>query len=534
MQYIKLIKEKDARNEMQLKKNLGQYFTPPPIADFMVELIESGKDGRVFEPCAGEGVFLESLKKIGFTNVLAYELDSSLKNKSSGKITYKDTLFEPPKEKFNVIIGNPPYVRWKNIDPQVRLRFKEDALWKKKINGLNDLLYPFIILSVESLKEGGELIFVTPTFWTSTTHSKLVRKKLQEEGEITHYINFEEMKLFDNVSSNILIFRFVKKKGGKKMKVINVKNKGRLNYSVLKDIKEIIQQLNHEETLRKEGYEGFLHNQFENDDLWIPIRPEIKPIIDKIEKGANAKLGEIFDIGNGMVSGLDEAFKINEIKKLNNYEQKSVINVVKAKNLRKYFHEGSEPYIFLNDLNLTEDKLGEMKNIKEQLLSFKENLLKRYGYNKEISWWDWVFLRNRKMIEKELKIVVPCKERFDSKDHVRFSLVKGNYYVTQDATALVKKDGIKEDVLYFLGILNSRVIFEWLKNRGLKRGGVLEFSERPLSVIPIKRINWDKKREVDLYNDIVSIVKNIIEEKDYNSYELKIDTKIKELYGLNY
>jgi adenine-specific DNA-methyltransferase len=131
---------------MMDKKSSGQYFTPRNIADFMISLIENRSNPSVLEPCAGEGIFLSALNDSGiFKRIKAYEIDNTLQNKSCIKIDYRDTLLDRPKEKFDVIIGNPPYVRWKNIEQMSREALKNDSYWKSKINGLNDLLYPFII-----------------------------------------------------------------------------------------------------------------------------------------------------------------------------------------------------------------------------------------------------------------------------------------------------------------------------------------------------------------------------------------------------
>lgn len=302
-------------NSMTKKKMLGQYFTPEIITAFMVGLIEHGKDCSVFEPSAGEGVFIKSLEKNGFKDIKAYELDSTLKNNSGKVIEYRNTLCERPTNKFDVIIGNPPYVRWKNIDSVTRNKLLSDSYWGNKINGLNDLLYPFILLSIDLLKENGELIFITPNFWTSTLHAKAIRKKILEEGDLTHFINFEEMKIFDDVSSNLLIFRFIKGKKDRKMKVVKVTRKSKIKESTIIEIEGILSSLNENSECSFDGYESFIIDQFTSLDSWTPTHPLINPSIKNIEKGANSLLGEIMDIGNGMVSGLDEAFKIKSDRK---------------------------------------------------------------------------------------------------------------------------------------------------------------------------------------------------------------------------
>ena len=163
-------------------KELGQYFTPKFVAEFMVSLITKPKDSLILDPCAGTGVFLSALIEAGYRNIHAYEIDQTLPNYSPIKITYKDFLEVKPEEKYDVIIGNPPYVRWKNIPKQWRDKFRSNNYWSFIMNGLSDLTYAFIYHSVNMLKPGGELIFITPIFWTETVHGKKLRDYLIKRG----------------------------------------------------------------------------------------------------------------------------------------------------------------------------------------------------------------------------------------------------------------------------------------------------------------------------------------------------------------
>ena len=95
-------------------KSKGQYFTPKYVADFMVDLI-SHKDPVILEPSAGEGVFIQSLVSCyDSSSIVAIEIDPSLTNRSTFPILYQDFFDYPVKEKFDVVIGNPPYIRWKH------------------------------------------------------------------------------------------------------------------------------------------------------------------------------------------------------------------------------------------------------------------------------------------------------------------------------------------------------------------------------------------------------------------------------------
>ena len=144
---------------MAEKNRYGQYFTIGLIADFMVRLISHSKGSKVLEPSCGKGVFLDYLLENGFNDITAYEIDPSL-GKKYDFIEHKSFISVPTSEKYDVIIGNPPYIRWKNLETELKQELETNALWKKYFNSLCDYLFIFILKSIEHLKENGELIFI--------------------------------------------------------------------------------------------------------------------------------------------------------------------------------------------------------------------------------------------------------------------------------------------------------------------------------------------------------------------------------------
>ena len=67
---------------------------------------------------------------------------------------------------------------------------------------------------------------------------------------------------------------------------------------------------------------------------------------------------------------------------------------------------------------------------------------------------------------------------------------------------------------------------------GLARGGVVEFSERPLAKIPIKLIDWDNQEEIKIYNEILSLVNSIIGSGQDDEKSSQLENLIKKLYGI--
>ena len=280
-------------------KNYGQYLTPHIVSNFMCALINKPSDSAILEPSAGEGIFLKNLANNGFTNLKAYEIDKTLVNNSEINIKYLDFLSTPTKEEYDVVIGNPPYVRWKNIDESIKEKLSNNHYWKDVVNGLSDLLYPFIYKSIDLLKENGELIFITPRFWTKTQHSKELRNHILKNGELEYLILFNEMKIFKNVSSDILIFKFNKKRTGNPIKIINALSKKSLNENHLKELVEIINKLDFVDYLENKEFEAYNHEQFTSSNSWNPIPPKIRDKLKKIEESSRNNSPKIEFKNNG-------------------------------------------------------------------------------------------------------------------------------------------------------------------------------------------------------------------------------------------
>lgn len=104
---------------ISVKNKYGQYFTPKLIVDLMISLSKIKKDASILEPSCGEGVFIENLKERGFKNIIGYEIDKTLFSKTENIINASFITAEID-TKFDLIIGNPPYIRWKNLEKELK------------------------------------------------------------------------------------------------------------------------------------------------------------------------------------------------------------------------------------------------------------------------------------------------------------------------------------------------------------------------------------------------------------------------------
>ena len=514
----------EARMKQNSKKKIGQYFTPRVVADFMIGLADLTQKSKILEPSCGAGIFLELLQQRGFNNVLAYEIDKQLAT-GFPFVRYESFVSAQIDQKFDLIIGNPPYIRWKNLEEELKQELSNNPLWNKYFNSLCDYLYIFILKSIELLNENGQLIFICPEYWLNTTHSISLRNYMVQNGFFEQIYHFNETPIFDKVTISIIIFKFVKRK--QETKKISVAK----FYANQKLTQETLNSLKNKTYLKDAEYLEV--SPFKTNERWLLQTDKIKSelrLLENICQKKRAKslitlfddkieyhtIGEICHIGNGLVSGLDKAFQVNGYQ-LNKKEKLATIDVVKAKDLKPFFAENTTKYIFIQD-GLQENEFKQTyPNFYLHFQKYKIDLEKRYQYNRKISYWEWVFLRNLNLFSKpEKRIFVPCKERISNKNYFRFALVESGIFPMQDVTAIFKKNETKESIEYILAYLNQSIIFDWLKCNGIVKGNIVEFSEKPIASIPFRKIDWSNQQEVCLHQTITNLTQELVANKNQN------------------
>ena len=174
----------------------GQVFTPPSIVRRMVGLRRNC--GRTLEPSAGNGAFISEIPE-----AVAIEKDPAL---SAGLGAPSMDFFDYPEtEKFATVIGNPPYVRHRDIAADTRGKL-DMTLFDRRAN----LFLFFIEKALRHLEPGGELIFITPRDFCKSTSARKLNAALFGAGTVTHYEELGDAKIFKGASPNCAIWRFEK------------------------------------------------------------------------------------------------------------------------------------------------------------------------------------------------------------------------------------------------------------------------------------------------------------------------------------
>jgi len=172
---------------------LGQVFTPDAVVERMLALRK--RRGRSLDPSAGDGAFSRRIN-----GCEAIEIDPAVAPEGARVM---DFFALPPDEKFDTIIGNPPYVRQQDI-PAATLARLDSALF----DGRSNLYLYFIEKAVRHLRRGGELIFIVPREFAKLTAARKLNAFLYEEGDITDFIETGDARIFGAHNPNCAIFRF--------------------------------------------------------------------------------------------------------------------------------------------------------------------------------------------------------------------------------------------------------------------------------------------------------------------------------------
>lgn len=206
-------------------KALGAFYTDVEVADFLVWwAIRSARD-TVMDPSFGGGVFLHSacrrlvtISGQPTTQVFGVEIDSQVHNLVSSRLSDEFGLgkrnlwhgdffdFEPlPARQVDVIVGNPPFIRYQRFTGDVRAKaINRAAEQGVQLTQLASSWAPFVIHSIAFLKRGGRFTMVLPMEIGHAAYAVPVLQCLSRSfGRIT-FLTFRK-RLFPNLNEDTLL-----------------------------------------------------------------------------------------------------------------------------------------------------------------------------------------------------------------------------------------------------------------------------------------------------------------------------------------
>lgn len=203
----------------------GAYYTPKDIASFILKWgINGNAENAILEPSCGDGIFLQQIKneKLSYKSMTAIEIDSAEAKQAekiklrNAKIVIEDFYIycNDSKDKFDLIIGNPPYIRYqylskKQHDAAKKIYSKADLEYTK----LSNSWVSFVVGSSLMLKEKGKLGFVIPAELLQVSYAKNLREYLSAFFNKINIISFKKL-VFPSIQQEVLLL--LCEKNGKK------------------------------------------------------------------------------------------------------------------------------------------------------------------------------------------------------------------------------------------------------------------------------------------------------------------------------
>jgi hypothetical protein len=221
---IALQKELDSEKTIDARRRLGQFATPPELADEIVSYglgLLGDRRVRFLEPSIGTGAFFSSLLKcedrILIEDAKGVEIDShyaiptkKLWNKTTLDIEIADFTDLEPEAKYNFVICNPPYVRHHLIEDKKRILERTKRLSGVALSGLAGLYCHFLLQSVGWMEPDGIGGWLIPSEFMDVNYGEKVKAFLLDNVELIqiHRYDPNDVKFEDAlVSSAVVWFR---------------------------------------------------------------------------------------------------------------------------------------------------------------------------------------------------------------------------------------------------------------------------------------------------------------------------------------
>lgn len=540
-----------------MKKRLGQVYTPGVIIDYIIDDAITAKKLvenpylKILDPACGSGFFLiqafRRLKSIFIENrerivtknpefeieykrgieefivrnslhgmdidifsvyMTKFAIAIESKGAFGANIIALDILFGECDESFDIIIGNPPYIGFKNLesDYKTELRLKYAEVYQDKA----DISYCFFQRGYELLSQTGEIQLITSRYFLEALHAKKLRKYIRDNYGILRLVDFYGKNIFKGASISPVIIKLSKSKTQKPLEYYRFdKSKFNLNSMDLGEFKKLNIALDN------------LGSQ-----NWILKSSAQIELFKKIDNSGTYKLSEIANSNQGIITGLDKAFILDQIPQISKEEQKLIKPWAKNSNIERYSGVNSYRYLIY-----TNDIVGlEASGVLEQhIAQFRDKLSARRecktGFRQ---WYEIQWNRDSENFIGK-RILFPYKSAQN-----RFAMVDFELYHSADIYSIKLKPEYSSvlSTEYLLGFLNSRLFEFYFKIIAKKLSqDIYEYYPNKLMNLKLKPMENECEKKY-----LEALVFRIISEEDVQE-KLKLSEEIDscffKLYGLS-
>lgn len=226
-----------------LRKARGAFFTPPDIANALVEWAVRSADDTVLEPSCGEARFLlaagERLKRIGarpsrwrerlhgveIFEASARNAEALLREAGFDACVAVGDFFEhQASAPYDAVVGNPPFIRYQSFTGAARTRSLEAALTQGvRLSGLAGSWAAFVVEAARHVAPDGRLALVLPAELLSVNYARAVRRFLLRRFGRVRIVAFEE-RVFPGVLEEVVLLLAEGRGGASRLEIHQTRN----------------------------------------------------------------------------------------------------------------------------------------------------------------------------------------------------------------------------------------------------------------------------------------------------------------------
>lgn len=369
-----------------------------------------------------------------------------------------DSIFS---EKYDIVVGNPPYVRARNLPERNRVKLKQ--LFPSVYLGNSDLYMYFYAGALHLLDLDGIVGFITPANFFRSQNAMKLRAMLSRESNLIHFIDFGERPIFEGVSIHSGIFIFQKGERGPRTIFVDLSLR-RGPFS----IQEVADSSKQEMSLESNVTGGW---------VLVPLSRNRESFRRQTGKTLSTTG---FTIYSGIRTGYLNAYLL-DMTQVNRFRDpdswKIIEKILLPSDIEVRIQAGHSRYI----INLPNGCEEPSPEILEYLESFRTLLMKRSDSKNLKSWYhqrSCAYLPKM----KQQKIVFP-----DITVKPKFGLAAEELLVSDGAYFIDSAD------LALIAILNSRFAFEYfVKNCGtigsLNSGGRFRMKKNIVAEFPLPEV----------------------------------------------
>ena len=372
------------------------------------------------------------------------DLDHNIKvgNSIVGDLHFAEKAFNWEKEfaevfadgGFDVVIGNPPYVRQELLSP-IKPYLQANY---ESYDGVADLYTYFYEKGLKLLKKGGLLSYIVTNKWLRAGYGEALRRLFVKEGTIEKIVDFGHAPIFEDADTFpcILAVRKPDFSGNvEENKVI-----------VCAVPRECLADINLSQYVEENGYK-ISQSRF-TADAWSLEPAEVDELMQKIKRvGITLKDFAGVKPYRGILTGFNDAFYIDEAKKnrLIQADPKCaeiIKPLLRGQDIKRWFPQGNELWIIFAHRDIEIENYPVVQSYLEQ---YRPQLEARAG--KQL-WWQWQaspafykLFEQPKLIYQEIQF------------HPSYSFDNSAYLTNNKAFILPSYD------LYILALLNSPLIW---------------------------------------------------------------------------